>query len=172
MKSTHVMFRLRLAILATSGIVITLVMAGCFSAELAEPHRFSEEPPKIVNGYLLAKEEGYGYGVAMLQGPSESEEAAYVVLISNVSLLGWNNDFIVAETPSASDTSTEWYVIVVSTGQIYHCVERLKELSEKANPIEACSSLKEFSELKTKLGVPGDLTMRNSTEVYEQLNQR
>ena len=157
-------------ILVVGWIVMAVVLAGCFSAELAQPYRFSENPVKIVGNFSLGKEKGgNGYSVAMTQRPSTSNNAAYVVLISNVSLLGWNDDFIVAETPSASDTSSEWYLVVVSTQQVYHCAERLKELREKTSATEACSSLEQFVELKTKLGVPGDFALQNSTEVYERL---
>ena len=71
-------------ILIVGWIVTAVALAGCFSAELAQPHRFSEDPVEIVGNFFLGKEEGgNGYSVAMTPRPSTGNNAAYVVLISN-----------------------------------------------------------------------------------------
>lgn len=150
-------------------IALGAVVSGCFSSELTEPHRFVEEPREITNGYFLGKEQGDGYSVAMSQRASENNNGNYTVLISNANQLGWNPEFIVVETTSAVDDSTEWFVIVVSTRQVYHCAEQFKELPKTAIAPEECSTAEEFLELKARLGVPSDLMMRTAQDAYEQL---
>lgn len=149
-------------------IALGAVVSGCFSSELTEPHRFVEEPLEIANGFFLGKEQG-GYSVAMSQHVSENDNGNYTVIVSNANLLGWNPDFIVVETTSSVSDSTEWFVAVVSTRQVYHCATQFNELPKTAIVPDECSTAEEFLELKTRLGVPGNLVMRNAEDAYEQL---
>lgn len=170
MKSIHMVLRLSSAIL-TAATVLGIVLAGCFSSELTEPHRLSEDPVEIVDGYFLGEEEGYGYIVATRMTSDESGEGIYAVQVSNAGLVGWNDEFIVVETSADANTSKGWYVIVVSTGQVYHCAEDFQALNERSSSEEMCTSFKEFLDLKVRLSVPANLAMRDPSEVYEQLKR-
>jgi len=150
---------------------MTVILTGCFAAELTTPH-FLEDPVEITGGYLLAVESGYGYVISMPPRSREGRNQEYDVIVTHVNALSWDADFIVVEASPSSDLTHEWDIIVVATGQIYHCAERLREVSERPDIADTCVTYQEFLDLRERLGVPNDLRTRDVHDVYNELRSR
>lgn len=82
------------------------------------------------------------------------------MLASQINRIGWNNNFIVVE--EQEKTQKVWKIIVVKTEYVYDCIEKIE--------IDMCKSYDEFKSLRTQVGVPDDVELRDVVDVYDELN--
>jgi len=122
---------------------------------------FVRIPVEIISGYELAQLRNKS-GFVVSSPPRRAPDGMYIAdtLASQIRRIGWNNDFIVIE--EQEETQKVWKIIIVKTEHVYDCIERIE--------IDMCKSYDEFKSLRTQIGVPDDVELRNVVDVYEELN--
>jgi hypothetical protein len=136
----------------------TLLCCCPFSWERASPP-FDGTPVEIVGGYLIGRSVFNGL---QLYAPPEPYYGDYdvtyrTIVYSEVARIGWDQDFILVERhpfnramDNAPDSSNpEWYIIVVSTGEVHSDL-----------------SYERFLSLREQLAIPENIEMWSAHEIY------
>jgi hypothetical protein len=143
--------------LATTLVFATISLC-CFAAETV-PVYVERTPVDIVGGYSLGRTP-LG-GLQLYEPPYDPQDglglAYHAVAEQAVVSIGWNEDFIVAERhplgyvlgDRPDSSHPEWYVVVVSTGEV-----------------RTSYSYDRFLNLRAELGVPDSIEMRDARKVY------
>ncbi|MEW6242324.1 MAG: hypothetical protein AB1564_16095, partial [Chloroflexota bacterium] len=117
---------------------------------------FVRMPVEIVSGYELAQERNR-FGFVVFAPSKRVPDGMYETetLASQIVWIGWNDDFIVVM--EQEETQKVWRIIDVVSQHVYDCIE--------ATQIDMCNSYDEFLSLRTQLGVPESVVMRDVQEV-------
>jgi hypothetical protein len=146
--------------LVTPFVIAGITLCCCCMGPWAEtvPVYVERTPVDIVGGYSLGRPMLSGLELYRPSDPDLGESGAYHVLVHEaVARIGWDDEFILVERHPQGTTfddkpvspHPEWYVVVVSTGEV-----------------RTSYSYDRFLDLRAELGVPDSIEMRDARKVY------
>ena len=143
-------------------VIAAIVLCCCCMGPWAEtvPIYVERTPIPIVDPYSLGRCMWCALELYRPSAPDLGEGGTYHVLVDGaVVRIGWDDEFILIErhplppdyamTDKPDSAHPEWYIIIVSTGEV-----------------RTSRSYDRFLDLRAELGVPDSIEMRDARKVY------